>query len=56
MFYGLPLVIEMKKTIDGSLRKEQKGKLNMAAEDGAFSCVCFGAEGAKLAIADFLNQ
>ncbi len=55
MFYGLPLMIEMKKTIGGSLSKEQKEKLNMAAEDGAFSCVCFGAEGAKLAIADFLK-
>lgn len=56
MFIGWPLVIEMKQSAKGSLSKTQKHKLNLAAEASWFSCVCFGAEAAKLAIADFLNQ
>ena len=56
MFYGLPIAIEMKKTINASVKPEQKEHLNRMADDGLFACVCFGAEAAKLAIADFLNQ
>lgn len=56
MFYGLPIAIEMKKTINASVKLEQKAHLNRMAEDGLFACVCFGDAAAKLAIADFLNQ
>lgn len=56
MFYGLPIAIEMKKTINASVKLEQKEHLNRMAEDGLFACVCYGDEAAKLAIADFLNQ
>ena len=56
MFYGLPIAIEMKKTINASVKPEQKAHLNRMAEDGLFACVCFGDNAAKLAIADFLNQ
>ena len=56
MFYGFPIAIEMKKTINASVKPEQKVHLNRMAEDGLFACVCFGDNAAKLAIADFLNQ
>jgi hypothetical protein len=55
MFYGIPMVIEMKRTEKASVKTEQKVHLNRAAEDGLFTVVAFGAEGAKLAIADYLK-
>lgn len=55
MFIGIPLVIEMKQSAQGSLSKEQKHKLNLASMAGWFSCVCFGAEAAKLAIKDYIE-
>lgn len=55
-FLCLPFVIEMKKTIGGSVSSEQKEHLNTAAESGWLSCVCFGAEAAKLATIDFIKE
>lgn len=56
MFIGLPFVIEMKKIINASVRGVQKEKLNISAEAGWFTCVCFGAEAAKLATEDFIKE
>tara|TARA_R110002096_G_C14661646_1_gene728195 strand:- start:22563 stop:23027 length:465 start_codon:yes stop_codon:yes gene_type:complete len=55
MFYGLPIAIEMKKTINASVKPEQKKHLNRMAEDGLFVCVCFGDDAAKLAIKDYIE-
>lgn len=54
LFWCLPFVIEM-KAANGSLKEEQKLRLNEAAEDGQFVCLCYGAEAAKEATADFLE-
>ena len=53
---GSPYALfELKRADNGSLSKEQKAFLNHHAEQGAFVCVCYGAEQFKLAINDYLS-
>lgn len=54
LFWCHSLVIEM-KAHKGSIEAEQKLRLNQAAEAGQFVAVCYGAEAAKEAIADYLE-
>lgn len=49
-------VFELKRRHSGALSKEQKLFLNRHAEQGAFVCVCFGAQEFKLAINDYLHS
>ena len=48
-------VFEMKRTGKGQLSPDQKLFLNDAVDQGAFACVCRGAEQFKKAVADYLQ-
>lgn len=53
---GSPYALfELKRADGGTLSKEQKAFLNHHAKQGAFVCVCYGAEQFKKAVAHYLN-